>query len=91
MDCLLLFQKENHMKKFLCYSVVLGGLICSAHSFAATATCTATNGKTGQSFSADGGGPNPANATQVAQNKAMAKCHAESKGWPGQCAVGPCN
>lgn len=60
-------------------------------AFAATATCQASNNKTGQSFSADGGGPNVEMATQVARSKALEKCHAESAGWPGKCHIDQCN
>ena len=79
------------MQKLICYSVVISGLLFSVSSFSATANCIVTNAKTGQSFAADGGGPNPASANQVAQEKALKKCHAESTGWPGQCAVTQCN
>jgi hypothetical protein len=78
------------MKRQIYYSIVLGGLLFSATSFAAIANCVATNAKTGQSFAADGGGPNQIRANQVAQDKALGKCHAESTGWPGQCAISQC-
>ena len=79
------------MKELIRYSLVLGSLVCfSSVSFAATATCQATNNRTGQSFSADGGGPTQPEANQVAQSKAMQKCHDESTGWPGQCYAAGC-
>ena len=79
------------MKELIRYSLVLGSLVCfSRVSFAATATCQATNNRTGQSFSADGGGPTQPEANQVAQSKAMQKCHDESTGWPGQCYAAGC-
>ena len=79
------------MKKLIGYSVLVSGLLFSAVTFSATATCVVTNGRTGQSFSANGGGPDQGTANQVAQDKALGKCHAESAGWPGQCAVTECN
>lgn len=79
------------MKKLICYSLVLSSLFClSSISFAATATCQATNNRTGQTFSADGGGPTQGEANQIAQSKAMQKCHEESSGWPGQCFAAGC-
>ena len=79
------------MRKLLSYSIVLSGLLFSVGSFSATANCVVTNGRTGQSFAADGGGPDQATANQVATDKALRKCHDESAGWPGQCALTECN
>ena len=79
------------MKALIRYSLVLGSLFCfSSISLAATATCQVTNGRTGQTFSADGGGPTQPEANQVARSKAMQKCHDESNGWPGQCVDAGC-
>lgn len=79
------------MKKLIYPALILASYALSNSAFAATANCVATNAKTGQSFSANGGGPDQAQANQVAQDKALGKCHAESVGWPGQCAITECN
>ena len=79
------------MKKLIGYSIVFGSLLVSLSAFSAGSTCVVTNARTGQSFTANGGGPDQARANQVAQDKALGKCHAESAGWPGQCEVTECN
>ena len=79
------------MQKLIRYFVILSGLLFSVTLFSATANCVVTNGRTGQSFAANGGGPDQGRANLVAQDKALRKCHAESTGWPGQCVVSQCN
>lgn len=71
--------------------ILAASLLLMNTSFAATATCQASNNRTGQSFSADGGGATLEIATQVARSKALEKCHAESTGWPGKCFINQCN
>ena len=79
------------MKTSICRLLILSSLFCLSNAtFSATAICQATNARTGQTFSADGGGPTQAEANQVAQSKAMEKCHNESAGWPGQCFTAGC-
>ena len=78
------------MNKSIRCVMLLSGLFVSINAFSATANCVVTNARTGQSFSADGGGPDQERANLVAQDKALGKCHAESTGWPGQCAVTEC-
>ena len=79
------------MKKLISYALLFSGVLFSLNAVSATANCVATNGRTGQSFAADGGGPDQPTANQVAQDKALRKCHVESTGWPGQCAITQCN
>lgn len=83
--------KEMIVMKITHAGLILAGSLLLNVSFAATATCQVTNNKTGQSFSADGGGPTQEIAHQVARSKALEKCHAESTGWPGKCFVSQCN
>ncbi len=79
------------MKELIRYLVIFGSLVFfSSISSAATAICQASNNRTGQTFSADGGGPTQPEANQVAQSKAMEKCHEESSRWPGQCFAAGC-